>query len=156
MSFTSPLFLFLLPIALLPLMLERHHSRAYSWLDLIPRDPLSDIVGMLLKVLAVIALLFIILELAQAVRIPPVSTFPSVLPEIRFAIPEFQLSALYSPFTIIHPFFAFPYALFPLPQLPAVQFPLSSFQISVIAIFTLVLGLIGNAILLRERSEVRK
>ncbi len=64
MSFTSPLFLFLLPIALLPLMLERHHSRAYSWLDLIPRDPLSDIVGMLLKVLAVIALLFIILGVA--------------------------------------------------------------------------------------------
>ncbi|HEY7986101.1 MAG TPA: vWA domain-containing protein [Methylophilaceae bacterium] len=64
MSFTTPLVLLLLPLALLPLMLERHHSRAYSWLDLIPRDPLSDLTGILLKVLAVIALLFIILGVA--------------------------------------------------------------------------------------------
>ena len=64
MSFSTPWVLFLLPLALLPLVLERHHSRAYSWLQLLPSDPLSDLVGLLLKILAVIALLFIILGMA--------------------------------------------------------------------------------------------
>lgn len=56
--------LFLLPLALLPLLLERTHSRSYSWLALLPKDPLSDLVGLLLKILAVLALLFIILGIA--------------------------------------------------------------------------------------------
>lgn len=64
MSFTTPWALLLLPLALLPLVLERHHSRAYSWLQLLPKDALSDLVGLLLKILAAIALLFIILGLA--------------------------------------------------------------------------------------------
>lgn len=64
MSFGTPWVLFLLPLALLPLVLERHHSRAYSWLQLLPGDPLSDLIGLLLKILAVIALLFIILGMA--------------------------------------------------------------------------------------------
>ena len=34
---------------LLPLVLERHHSRAYSWLQLLPSDVLSDLIGLLLK-----------------------------------------------------------------------------------------------------------
>lgn len=64
MSFSTPWLLLLLPLALLPLVLERSHSRVYSWLDLLPSDPLSDLVGLLLKVLAVFALLFIILGVA--------------------------------------------------------------------------------------------
>ncbi len=64
MSFSTPWVLFLLPLAALPLLLERHHSRAYSWLPLLPRDPLSDLVGVLLKILAALALLFIILGMA--------------------------------------------------------------------------------------------
>jgi len=63
-SFSTPWVLFLLPLALLPLVLERHHSRAYSWLQLLPSDPLSDLIGLLLKVLAMIALLFVILGVA--------------------------------------------------------------------------------------------
>src|SRR5271157_3752495 len=102
------------------------------------------------------ALLFIIVEFTQAVYLPSVSTFQSLIPEIRFVIPNFQLSTLHSSFTIINPFSLFSYSLFHLPQLPAFQFPLSNFQTSVIAIFTLLFGLIGNAILLCERSEVRK
>jgi len=63
-SFSAPWVLFLLPLALLPMVLERHHSRAYSWLQLLPSDPLSDLIGLLLKVLAMIALLFIVLGVA--------------------------------------------------------------------------------------------
>lgn len=64
MSFSAPWVLFLLPLALLPLVLERSHSRPYSWLELLPSDPLSDLIGLLLKILAVIALLFIIIGVA--------------------------------------------------------------------------------------------
>lgn len=63
-SFTTPWVLLLLPLAALPLLLERSHNRSYSWLELLPRDPLSDLIGLLLKVLAAIALLFIVLGIA--------------------------------------------------------------------------------------------
>jgi mxaC protein len=56
--------LFLLPLAVLPLLLERTHSRRYSWLALLPKDALSDVVGLLLKILASLALLFILLGIA--------------------------------------------------------------------------------------------
>ena len=61
MSFSTPWVLFLLPLALLPLLLERRHSRSYSWLELLPHDALSDLVGLLLKILAALALIFIVL-----------------------------------------------------------------------------------------------
>ena len=64
MSFSSPWILWLLPLAVLPLILERVHSRHYSWLEMLPHDPLSDLIGLVLKALAVLTLLFIILGLA--------------------------------------------------------------------------------------------
>lgn len=64
MLFNAYWALFLLPLALLPLLLERTHSRAYSWTQLLPRDPLSDLMGLLLKILAALALLFILLGIA--------------------------------------------------------------------------------------------
>jgi mxaC protein len=64
MLFNTYWVLFLLPLALLPLILERTHSRTYSWLALLPKDPLSDLIGLLLKTLAVLALIFIILGIA--------------------------------------------------------------------------------------------
>lgn len=64
MSFSHPYVLWLLPLALLPLLLERVHSRTYSWVDMLPRDRLSDLVGILLKVLAVLTVLLIIIGLA--------------------------------------------------------------------------------------------
>ena len=65
MSFYSPWMLLFLPLAFLPLLLERHHSRAYSWLEILPGDPLSNLIGIMLKVLASIALLFIIVGIAS-------------------------------------------------------------------------------------------
>lgn len=64
MGFNHPWVLWLLPLALLPVLLERSHSRVYSWLNMLPNDPLSSLIGLLLKILAAIALLAIILGLS--------------------------------------------------------------------------------------------
>ena len=64
MSFNHPLVLWLLPLALLPILLERSHTRTYSWLAMLPPDPLSNFIGLLLKILAAVALCCIILGLA--------------------------------------------------------------------------------------------
>ena len=67
MYFVSPWLLLLLPLALVPLLLDRHHQHRYSWLALIPQDKLSDLLGLLLKILAALALLFIVLGIAGPV-----------------------------------------------------------------------------------------
>ena len=64
MSFSHPWLLWLLPLALLPLLFQRAHSKNYSWLEMLPADPLSDLVGLILKALAVLTLLFIVLGLS--------------------------------------------------------------------------------------------
>ena len=64
MSFNHPLVLWLLPLALLPILLERSHTRTYSWLAMLPPDPLSNFIGLLLKILAAVALCCIILGLS--------------------------------------------------------------------------------------------
>jgi mxaC protein len=64
MSFSNPWLLWLLPLALLPLVFQRAHSKNYSWLEMLPADPLSDLIGLLLKVLAVLTLIFIVLGLS--------------------------------------------------------------------------------------------
>jgi len=45
MAFTHPWLLWALPLALLPLLLERAHSKHYSWIGLLPPDPLSSMIG---------------------------------------------------------------------------------------------------------------
>jgi mxaC protein len=65
MAFTHPFILWLLPVALLPILLERSHTRSYSWVEMLPHDPLSDLIGLMLKVLASIAIICIILGLAD-------------------------------------------------------------------------------------------
>ncbi len=64
MAFSYPWLLWLLPLAALPLVFQRAHSKNYSWLDMLPADPLSDLIGLILKVLAVLILSFIVLGLA--------------------------------------------------------------------------------------------
>ena len=64
MVFSHPWLLWLLPLAILPLLLQRAHAKHYSWVDMLPKDPLSDLIGLILKVLAVLTLVFIILGLA--------------------------------------------------------------------------------------------
>jgi mxaC protein len=62
--FDHPWVLLFLPIALIPLLLDRQHTRSYSWLSLLPRDRLSDLLGLLLKILAAVALFFMIVGMA--------------------------------------------------------------------------------------------
>ena len=64
MAFSHPWMLWLLPLAFLPLLFQRAHSKNYSWLDMLPADPLSDLLGLILKALAVLTLLFIMLGLS--------------------------------------------------------------------------------------------
>ena len=64
MAFTHPWVLWALPLALMPLLLERSHSKHYSWIGLLPPDPLSSLIGLLLKALAALSILFVILGLA--------------------------------------------------------------------------------------------
>lgn len=64
MAFSHPWLLWLLPLALLPLILQRAHAKHYSWVDMLPADPLSNLIGLLLKILAVLTLVFIIIGLA--------------------------------------------------------------------------------------------
>jgi Putative zinc-finger len=107
--------------------------------------------------------LFIAVEIAQSIRIPPLPISQISLPEFRFTIPNFPSSIPESLFPVFRSLFSIYRFSFPtfgapsyLPQLPEFRIPLSSFQTSIIVIFTLLLGLIGNAILLCERAEVRK
>jgi mxaC protein len=64
MAFSHPWMLWLLPLAFLPLVFQRAHSKNYSWLDMLPADPLSDLLGLILKALAVLTLLFVVLGLS--------------------------------------------------------------------------------------------
>lgn len=64
MTFSHPWMLWLLPLAILPLVFQRSHSKSYSWLDMLPADPLSDLIGWILKILAMLILTFIILGLS--------------------------------------------------------------------------------------------
>lgn len=64
MAFSHPWLLWLLPLVVLPLLLQRAHAKHYSWVDMLPADPLSDLISLLLKVLAVLTLVFIIVGLA--------------------------------------------------------------------------------------------
>ncbi len=64
MVFSHPWLLWLLPLAILPLLLQRAHAKHYSWVEMLPEDRLSDLVGLALKILAVLTLVFIILGLA--------------------------------------------------------------------------------------------
>ncbi|MGV3581394.1 MAG: vWA domain-containing protein [Methylophilus sp.] len=64
MAFSQPWILWLLPLALLPLVFQRTHSKNYSWLEMLPSDPLSNLIGLILKILAVCILTSIIVGLA--------------------------------------------------------------------------------------------
>ena len=65
MNFTYPIFLLLIPLALLPLLLSNPNKNNYSWNEMLPVDSLSKIIGFLLKVLSSIIILLIVLVLSQ-------------------------------------------------------------------------------------------
>jgi mxaC protein len=64
----QPWLLLLAPLALLPWIFSSGNSLNYSWLGLIPRDPVSDWLGRLLKLLATVAIAATALGLAGPYR----------------------------------------------------------------------------------------
>jgi mxaC protein len=62
--FNTPWVLLTLPLALLPLILNRHQSQSYPSVSMLPKDRLSEIIGLLLKIISVLALVFIIIGIA--------------------------------------------------------------------------------------------
>lgn len=65
MNFTYPIFLFLIPFALFPILLANPNKNHYSWNEMLPIDSLSRVIGFLLKVLSSLIILLIILVLSQ-------------------------------------------------------------------------------------------
>ena len=65
MNFTYPIFLFLIPFALVPILLANPNKNHYSWNEMLPFDSLSRVIGFLLKVLSSLIILLIILVLSQ-------------------------------------------------------------------------------------------
>ncbi|HUH98956.1 MAG TPA: zf-HC2 domain-containing protein [Anaerolineales bacterium] len=101
-------------------------------------------------------ILFIAFEIGQSIPIPSLSAFQIPIDELRFPLPPFEVPlpafrfpvpGFWSP--MLHPALS-------LPALPAIGIPFSSSQTSLIAVLTFLMGFIGNAILLHERSEAPK
>ncbi len=63
--FDSPWALWLIPLAFLPLVLDSALTQRYSWVVMLPKDRLSNLIGLMLKVLAVLALLMTFLGLSS-------------------------------------------------------------------------------------------
>lgn len=64
LALSEPLWLIGLPLALLPLMRRDSDTVNYSWLALVPRDPLSAMLGWLLRLIAAAVIVAILLGLA--------------------------------------------------------------------------------------------
>ena len=62
--FSHPWVLLLLPTALLPLLRGHLDSSPHPWLDLIPADSMSDLLGWVVRMAAVLAIAFIVVGLA--------------------------------------------------------------------------------------------
>ena len=65
MVFLAPWALLLLPVALLPFWLKGHQGKVYTWLEMLPDDPLSDRLNLAIKVITSLLLASIVLALAS-------------------------------------------------------------------------------------------
>jgi mxaC protein len=64
MSFVHPWALLLLPLAFIPLWLNKQDGRIYSWLALAPVDRVSDIASLLLRYLSVVIIACMVMAIA--------------------------------------------------------------------------------------------
>ena len=64
LEFTYPLVLLLLPLALLPFFRTGRQALSYSWLRLLPHDTISEILGLVLKLIAAGAIAAVIVGLS--------------------------------------------------------------------------------------------
>ena len=68
MSFDQPWLLWLLPLALLPLLLRRAGAVPHAWLALLPRDPPSELWQWALRTAAVLAVVAVVVAVAGPYR----------------------------------------------------------------------------------------
>ena len=67
-AFEHPWLLWLLPLALSPLLSTAARIACYPWLDLVPRDPLSEAIGWFLRIVGCVAVGATVLALAGPYR----------------------------------------------------------------------------------------
>ena len=65
MHWLHPWFLLLLPVAAVPFLLKSRHAQAYSWLEMVPEDPFSERIHLVVKLATSLLLLCMILALAS-------------------------------------------------------------------------------------------
>lgn len=65
MTLLQPLALMLIPLASAPFLFKSHQGQMYSWLEIVPKDRVSDIANMIVKIITALILLSIVLALAS-------------------------------------------------------------------------------------------
>ncbi|HEX5539868.1 MAG TPA: vWA domain-containing protein [Methylophilaceae bacterium] len=64
MVFLHPWALLLLPVIAAPFVFRSHQGQMYSWLELVPRDPVSDIANLVIRIITALMLASIIMAIA--------------------------------------------------------------------------------------------
>ena len=65
MTFLNPWALLLLPLVSAPFIFKSHQGQLYSWLEITPKDRVSEIANLIVKAITALILLSIILALAS-------------------------------------------------------------------------------------------
>ena len=65
MNFVNTWVLLLLPLSLIPLLIKQKNTNIYTWNEMFPADPLSKLIGLLLKILGVLIIIFIIITISE-------------------------------------------------------------------------------------------
>jgi len=65
MNFVNTWVLLLLPLSLIPLLIKQKNTNIYTWNEMFPADPLSRVIGLLLKILGVLIIIFIIITISE-------------------------------------------------------------------------------------------
>ena len=68
MSFSQPVWLWLAPLALAPFLSSLQHGNIYSWNALLPRDPLSRLLQLVIRFTGALAIVFLVSGLAGLFR----------------------------------------------------------------------------------------
>ena len=65
MNFVNTWALLFLPLSLIPLLIRQKNTNIYTWNEMFPADPLSKVIGFLLKILGVLIIIFIIITISE-------------------------------------------------------------------------------------------
>lgn len=65
MNFINTWALLLLPLSFIPLLIKQQNKNIYTWNKMLPVDPLSKLIGLLLKILGALIIIFIIITISE-------------------------------------------------------------------------------------------